>query len=94
METGLLKLKLDTETRDAIAASLQTYFYNLDDPPADNIIVYKDSIKPYWENPAFLSATVKIIVNYIVPKSHKVNIKFKITKTNRVIANSVKYVNL
>ncbi len=70
--------------------SLHSY-YMRDNPSPSRVYVYHNSIKPVPDEPGFLQASVKVCVNYVGLREHKVNLRFKTDTHGNLIPATLAY---
>ena len=85
-------MKLAPAQLKVLASSLFYYFRNLDRPPADEIYVPVDAIKPDRDEQNCYYATVRFVVNYCGRKVHSTRIKLHIDNNGRFIPSNWSYV--
>lgn len=85
-------MNLTTPLLKLLASEIYHYFHKQDKPPADEIYVPIDIIRPDTEKANTYFATVRFIVDYAGRKVHNIRIKFNVDEKGRFITNSWIYV--
>lgn len=85
---------LSLPERTVLATHLHNYFKHKDSPPADQVIVPADYIRPVKEDDSTYTAIVKFIVYWCNDnkKTNTIKVRFKVDQTGRFLANSWAYV--
>jgi len=86
------ELRLEAEQVSTIIGSIRRYYRLQDTPPADEIIIYPQTVQRDADDRTFIKATVKLVKEYCGEKIHKVNIRFQVNDHNVVIARTLEYV--
>ncbi len=84
--------QLPKEAIEAVARSLRLAFIHADEPPADQVIVYPQSIQKDPEEDGWVLATVKIVKDYCGLKSHKVNVRVQVNGKFNCLCKTMQFV--
>jgi hypothetical protein len=85
-------MKLTKPQLQTIATSIFRYFHAEDEPPADEIFVPTDAIRPDEDVAGVLTATVRFVTHYCVRKVHSIKIKFKLDQFGRFDSSTYEYI--
>ncbi len=85
-------LQLDATQVESVIKSVRLFFLYQDNPPADQIIVYPQSVHRDALEDGFIVATVKLVKDYCGTKSHKVNVRFNVNKQFNCLPDTLEYV--
>lgn len=75
----------------SIIKSIRLFVMHADTPPPSEVVVYSDSVMPVEDEPGFYEAQLKIGIDYLGMKHHKVHIKFKVRNFN-ILPDTMVYV--
>jgi hypothetical protein len=75
-----------------LSSQIYKHFRAVDNPPADEIHVPVEKMKPVAGEPGFFTAVICFVVDYCGRKHHTVTIKFGTDTNNKFITNNWTYV--
>ena len=85
-------LKLEATQVESVLKSVRLFFLYQDNPPADQIIVYPQSVHRDEDDTNSIVATVKLVKDYCGAKSHKISVRFSVNKAFNCLPDTLEYV--